>query len=130
MHKAGIWVEITTLVVPKQNDSKEELGKIARFIASVDKNMPWHISRFHPDYQMTDTYPTPIETLEMAYGLGKKAGLNYVYLGNIATQDKENTFCPKCGNLAIRRQWYSVEVLGVDKKGRCPKCGKSLNIKL
>jgi pyruvate formate lyase activating enzyme len=128
MHKAGIWVEITTLVVPKQNDSKEELRSIAKFIASVDKNIPWHISRFHPDYQMTEAYPTPIETLEMAYTLGKKAGLNYVYLGNIATEDRENTYCPKCGNLAIHRQWYSIEVLGVDKKGRCPKCGGNLNI--
>jgi pyruvate formate lyase activating enzyme len=130
MHKAGIWVEITTLVVPKQNDSKEELRSIAKFIASVDKNIPWHISRFHPDYQMTEAYPTPIETLEMAYGLGKKAGLKYVYLGNIMTEEKENTYCPKCNNLAIRRQWYSVEILGVDKNGKCKKCGQDLNFKL
>jgi pyruvate formate lyase activating enzyme len=130
MHRAGIWVEITTLVIPKQNDSKKELKQIADFIASVDKNIPWHLSRFHPDYRMTNLSPTPIETLEMAYEQGKKAGLKYIYLGNIITEDKENTYCPKCGNLAIRRIGYQVEILGVDKKVKCSKCGEDLKIKI
>lgn len=130
MHKSGIWIEVTTLVVPKQNDSKKELTQIAQFIAKIDKNIPWHISRFHPDYKMLDSYPTPIETLEMAYEIGKKAGLKYVYLGNIITEDKENTYCPKCENLAIRRVGYSTEILGVDKKGKCAKCGEGLNIRV
>lgn len=130
MHKAGIWIEVTTLVVPKQNDSKKELTQIAKFIAKVDKNTPWHISRFHPDYKMLDAYPTPIETLEMAYNIGKKAGLKYVYLGNIITETKENTYCPKCNNLAIRRVGYQTEILGVDKKGKCSECGEDLNIRV
>jgi len=95
MHKAGIWIEITTLVVPKQNDSKKELTQIAQFIAKINKSIPWHISRFHPDYKMLDSYPTPIETLEMAYEIGKKAGLKYVYLGNIITETKESLPKPK-----------------------------------
>lgn len=128
MHKAGIWIELTTLIVPKQNDSEEELSQIAQFIAGIDKNIPWHISRFHPEYKMLDTQPTPLETLEMAYQLGKKANLKYVYLGNVITETRENTYCPKCGNLAIRRVGYSVQILAVNKKGECPKCGQDLNI--
>lgn len=130
MHKAGIWVEITTLIIPNQNDSSGELTQIARFLASIDVNIPWHISRFHPDYQMLDSQPTPLQTLEMAYQIGKKAGLNYVYLGNIVTKTGENTYCPKCGNLAIQRIGYEVEALGIDKNGCCEKCGENLNINI
>lgn len=130
MHQAGIWLEITTLVVPKQNDKDEELMQIAKFIAKVDKNIPWHISRFHPEYKMLEAQPTPLETLEKACQIGKKAGLKYVYLGNIITETGENTYCPQCGNLAIRRVGYEVEILGVDKEGNCPKCGENLNIKM
>jgi len=81
--KLGIWIEITTLIIPGQNDSASELSDIAGFIASVDKDIPWHISRFHPDYQFLNQKPTPIETLKEAEDLGKKAGLRYVYLGNV-----------------------------------------------
>ena len=130
MHKAGIWIEITTLVVPNQNDSEKELTQIARFIAKIDKTIPWHISRFHPDYKMLDSLPTPIETLEKALQIGKKAGLKYVYLGNIITETRENTYCLKCGNLVIRRTGYSVETLAVDKEGNCTDCGEDLNIKM
>lgn len=130
MHQAGIWVEITTLVVPGQNDSPDELDKLAKFIASVDKNIPWHISRFHPDYEMTESQPTPLKTLEMAFAAGKKAGLNYVYLGNVLSETGENTYCPKCGRLAIKRQGYEVEKLGLNEKGNCQACGQNLNLKL
>jgi len=130
MHLAGIWVEITTLVVPSQNDSDKELTQIAEFIAGISHNIPWHISRFHPDYKMQDNRPTPLETLEKAYQIGKKAGLKYVYLGNVVTENRENTYCPKCGNLAIRRVGYDTEILGVSEKGKCAKCGEDLNIKL
>lgn len=130
MHQEGIWIELTTLVIPEQNDSEKELTQLAKFIASVDKNIPWHLSRFHPDYKMTDSYPTPLGTLEMAYEIGKKAGLNYIYLGNVITENRENTYCPKCGSLAIRRVGYQTEILAVDQKGNCPKCKENLNIKL
>jgi len=151
MHNSKIWIEVTTLVVPGQNDSSAELTKLAKFLAEISKDIPWHISRFHPDYQMADGLPTPEKTLEVAYQIGKKAGLNYVYLGNVITEDKESTYCPRCGRLAVRRIGYDVEILAVDKprgsprlergnrlssgagvpafkRGRCGKCGESLNI--
>lgn len=130
IYKAGIHLEITTLVVPNQNDSDKEITQIAKFIAKLDKNIPWHISRFHPNYQMLEASPTPLETLERAYEIGKKAGLKYVYLGNIPTEKGENTYCPKCGSLAIRRLGYETEVLAVNKAGKCPKCGEDLNIRM
>lgn len=80
--KKKIWIEITTLIIPGENDSKKELEQIAKFIASVDKNIPWHISRFFPAYKMMNKQPTPIKTLEKAYKIGKKH-LNYVYIGNV-----------------------------------------------
>ncbi len=83
MHEKKIWIEITTLVVPDQNDSKQELNDITKFIAEIDKNIPWHITRFHPDYKFTDIEPTPIETLKIAKEIGKKHGLKHVHLGNV-----------------------------------------------
>ncbi|MFH2020787.1 MAG: AmmeMemoRadiSam system radical SAM enzyme [archaeon] len=123
-HKQGVWVEITTLVIPGQNDSEEELKRIAGFIASVDKNIPWHISRFHPDYKMTRLNATPIETLEMAYKIGKKAGLNFVYVGNVAS-DYENTYCPKCEKLLIEREGYLIKVDNINK-GKCKFCSNKI----
>lgn len=83
MHENNIWIEITTLVVPGQNDSKEELENIAKFISEISKDITWHISRFHPDYQFTTIAPTTIRTLKMAEELGKKHGLKYIHLGNV-----------------------------------------------
>lgn len=83
LHTFGVHLEITTLIIPGKNDSKNNLEKIAKFIAKVDKNIPWHISRFFPAYKMTDVPVTPIDTLQKAQKLGKKAGLKYVYIGNI-----------------------------------------------
>ena len=124
MHKARIWIELTTLIVPEQNDSEEELTDIAEFIAGIDKNIPWHISRFHPNFQMTDSYPTPLETLEKAAEIGKKAGLNFVYLGNIPGHALESTYCPNCGEKVIERFGYST-------KNRldgnlCPRCAHEI----
>ncbi len=128
LNDIGIWQEITTLVVPYDNDSDEELTKIAEFIASVDKNIPWHITRFHPDYKETNKPPTPIETMIKAYEIGKKAGLKYVYLGNIASP--VITYCPKCNEELIVRTIYNVEknILNIDEKGtaHCPKCGETI----
>jgi pyruvate formate lyase activating enzyme len=121
MKKLGMWVEITTLVIPEQNDSEEELTDIARFIAEVDPGIPWHISRFHPDYQFTDARPTPLETLQRAYAIGKHEGLHYIYLGNVAGVS-EDTVCPTCGETLIRRKGYRVDENRV-RYSRCPQCG-------
>lgn len=121
MKEAGIWVEVTTLIVPGMNDSDEELEGIADFIAGVDPSIPWHISRFHPDYMLTDAVPTPVETLRRAHRIGRRCGLRYVYIGNVPGED-EDTRCPRCGRVLIRRRGFSSS--GADLVGsRCPDCG-------
>ena len=107
-HKKGVWVEITTLVIPQENDSLQELNSIAEFIASIDNDMPWHVTRFHPDYKMRDKNSTSGTILHKAYDIGKKAGLKYVYVGNVVGDDKENTFCPKCNKLLVKRYGFDV----------------------
>ena len=124
MKKLGIWVEVTTLVVPAQNDGEDELTQIARFIHDVDPDIPWHISRFHPDYQYTDAHPTPMETLRRAYQIGKKEGLHFVYLGNVWGEG-EDTLCPQCQKLLIPRQGFSVGKIRL-KDSTCPHCGASV----
>ncbi|RLE41748.1 AmmeMemoRadiSam system radical SAM enzyme [Candidatus Woesearchaeota archaeon] len=125
-HKLGIWVEVTTLVIPGKNDSEEELYKIAEFIAGVDANIPWHISRFFPYYKMQDVEPTPVETLLKAAELGKKAGLRYIYVGNVPLGSKyESTFCWKCGEIVIARQGFYAQS-HLKQGGVCPKCGAKI----
>lgn len=126
MKKLGIWLEIATLVIPGFNDSDEELEDMARFIAKkLDKETPWHISKFYPAYRLPAP-ETPIETIHKACRIGKKAGLKYVYAGNLPGDEYENTRCPKCKELVIDRLGYEIERL--DKNGRCPKCGNDLKI--
>lgn len=122
MKELGIWIEITTLVIPEGNDDEEQLRGISQFIAGVDPNLPWHISRFHPDYQFTDVRATPLETLKRAYSLGKEAGLRYIYVGNVPAEATE-TLCPKCGKSLIRRRGFFVEQNQV-KDSACPNCGE------
>ena len=125
LYKRKKWIEITTLVIPKENDSEEELREIARFIASLSRDIPWHISRFHPDYLMRNKPITPLSTLEKAYKIGKEEGLKYIYIGNVPGNEKENTYCPKCGKLLIKRFGFEVlenHVIG----GRCEYCGEKI----
>lgn len=119
MRRLNIWVEITTLVVPGLNDSKEELGRIAEFIASVGIEIPWHISRFHPDYHITDKEPTPLETLRMAKEIGQSRGLRYVYMGNVF--EGNNTYCYNCKRLLVERVGLSVSKSEL-KEAKCPSC--------
>jgi len=120
MHEMGIWVEVTTLVVPGENDSSEELTNTANFIASIDKNMPWHVSRFHPDYKFTDHEATPESTLKRAEDIGRKCGLNYVYVGNVYGWGND-TYCHSCKKLLIRREIFSILENHI-KHGKCPFC--------
>ena len=121
MKALGIWVEVTTLVVPGLNDGDDELVGIARFIASVDPDIPWHVSRFHPDYEYTDAPATPVATLERALAVGKREGLRYVYVGNVGGFD-ENTHCPSCGKVLVGREGYRVGRNAL-KGSNCPSCG-------
>jgi pyruvate formate lyase activating enzyme len=120
MHELGIWVEVTTLVVPGENDSEEELTGIAQFIADVDKNMPWHVSRFHPDYKFTDYGPTPEATLKKAQEIGERCGLTYIYVGNVVGFGND-TYCPGCKKLLIKREVFSILEYNI-KSGRCAFC--------
>jgi pyruvate formate lyase activating enzyme len=125
MKEKGIWIEITTLIVPQMNDSEEEIREIARFIAGVGRDIPWHISRFHPAYKMTEKPPTPLETLIGAYRVGKEEGLKFIYIGNVGTDSYEATYCPKCRSRLISRSGFDVlynRLLG----NRCPECGEEI----
>lgn len=125
MRKLNIWVEVTTLVIPGSNDSQAELNDIADFLSSVDKDIPWHISAFHPEYKFRDSISTPLATLERAYKIGKSHKLNYVYIGNAHTDYGENTYCPYCSNLLIKRSGFFVESKEI-KEGKCGYCGEKI----
>jgi pyruvate formate lyase activating enzyme len=124
MVDAGIWVEVTTLLIEGENDSNEDLEAMASFIADeLGRHVPWHLSAFHPDYKMKDHKWTGLETLKRASDIAKKAGLYYVYMGNVPVHG--DTFCPDCGELLIDRTGYSVTVNKL-KDGHCPKCNRAI----
>jgi pyruvate formate lyase activating enzyme len=104
---AGVWIEVTTLIIPGENDAPEELTAIARFIASVNPDIPWHISRFHADYKFKDYAPTPERTLKLAYDLGISQGLRHVYVGNFGSWGQD-TLCPQCQKLLIKREGFEI----------------------
>lgn len=108
--RLGMWVEVTTLIIPGWNDNEKELKEEAEFLASVDPEMPWHVTAFHPDFRMLDTAPTPPEILVRARAIGKEAGLKHVYCGNVpfAYASHETTFCQKCGKELVTRMGFSV----------------------
>ncbi len=122
----GIWIEVTTLVIPGNNDDAHQLKKIAGFIKNVGEDIPWHITAFYPAYKLLGVPPTPVESLRKARNIGMKAGLRYVYEGNIPNEGGENTYCYHCGELLIKRYGYEIrenEVLN----GKCPKCTSQID---
>ncbi|MDD5769428.1 MAG: AmmeMemoRadiSam system radical SAM enzyme [Candidatus Gracilibacteria bacterium] len=124
----NIWQEITTLIIPGENDKDSDFLEIANFTKNISDEIPWHISAFYPNYKMTQTPVTPFETLKKAYEIGKKVGLKYIYIGNIGDSKTETTYCPKCGEILIKRAGY----IGQDVKifrtipGVCHKCGEKI----
>ena len=121
MVEMGVWLEITTLLIPGLNDSEPELEKIAEFIFQQSPEIPWHISRFHPTYKLNNIPSTPAEKIQRAKEIGYSAGLKYVYTGNLPGNDGEKTCCHNCGQLLIDR--YGFHVRGnYLKKGRCFMC--------
>ena len=126
MHELGVWVEVTTLIIPGWNDTEEELREIARFIKSVDPAMPWHVTAFRPTYKMTDRESTPVATLKNARKIGIDEGLKYVFEGNIPGRGGENTFCPSCKEEIITRVGFSINELKV-KEGKCSSCGEAIH---
>lgn len=127
MKSLGIWVEVTTLVVPKMNDDPAELADIANFLVEVGRDIPWHISRFVPHHLMQDGEPTPLKTLQAAREIGRKAGLRYVYIGNVPGDDSENTFCWNCGEKLVARVGFAVKMNAITNRGECPSCRSKID---
>ncbi|MBN2288330.1 MAG: AmmeMemoRadiSam system radical SAM enzyme [Candidatus Glassbacteria bacterium] len=127
MKELGIWLEVTTLVVPEMNDSEQELAAIAGFLAEVGTGIPWHVSRFHPCHQWTHLPPTPLKTLKLALECGKKAGLKYIYTGNVPGEPSESTCCPGCGRIVIERWGFSVRSVHLGPGASCNFCGAAVD---
>jgi pyruvate formate lyase activating enzyme len=128
LHEMGIWLEIVTLLIPGFNDSDDELRRMAEFLSSVSPDIPWHVTAFHQDYKMTDPQDTTAEGLLRAVEIGKRAGLRYIYAGNLPGQvgEAENTRCPECSELLVERYGYLITDYRLTEKGCCPQCGRSI----
>jgi pyruvate formate lyase activating enzyme len=124
LYAMGFWLEIVTLVIPGFNDSDQELTRLAEFLVSVSPNIPWHVTAFHKDYKMTDPDDTGPETLVRAAQIGRKAGLRYIYGGNLPGKvgDLEDTRCPNCQELLVERFGYRITDYRLTLDGRCPMC--------
>ncbi len=122
----GVWVEVTTLVIPTLNDSEKDFRGIAEFIKSVGVDIPWHISQFYPSYKLTHLPPTPVTSLREARGIGLEVGLRYVYEGNVPGEGEENTYCYRCGELLIRRYGFQIQENRI-RDSRCPSCGTRID---
>jgi len=116
-------VEVTNLIIPGLNDSRRDIEDLVDWVSGVSSDIPIHFSRFFPQYRMNDRPPTPPETLEMAYEIASKK-LKYVYIGNIFIEGTEDTRCPNCGEVVVKRVGYNVQLMG--KKGKCPACGTDI----
>ena len=123
MHELGVWVEVTTLIIPGWNDSEDELRAIARFIKEIDPAIPWHVTAFYPTFRMTDRDPTPVSSLRMARKIGIEEGLRFVYEGNVPGEGGENTYCPSCQEDLISRFGFSIRKNNLSH-GCCSKCGE------
>ncbi|KAB2835760.1 MAG: AmmeMemoRadiSam system radical SAM enzyme [Candidatus Brocadia sp.] len=122
----GIWIEITTLIIPEINDSASELRQIAEFIKSVGPEIPWHVSRFYPQYRLIEKPPTPVDTLRMARNIGMEVGLRYVYEGNVPGEGGENTYCNTCKKILIKRYGYQIMESNI-VNARCPSCNTAID---
>jgi pyruvate formate lyase activating enzyme len=122
MKELGVWVEVTTLIIPGLNDGDRELRDIAGFVKNIGPEIPWHVTQFYPTYKIVDKPRTPVETLRRAREIGMKEGLHYVYEGNVPGEGGENTYCHACGARLIER--HGLELMeNRSRNGRCPECG-------
>ena len=126
-HETDTWLEITTLLIPGQNDSVEEITAMSKWIArELGPEVPLHFSAFHPDYKMADLPATPFTTLKRARDIALSAGLHYVYTGNVHDTSGGSTYCPSCKALLIERDWYVIGDYRLTARGRCPDCGAQI----
>ena len=129
-HRWGMHVEVVTNVIPTMNDDPGQLAAIAEWIRdALGPETPWHVTRFFPHAEMRHLPPTPVATIMAAREIGLRSGLRFVYVGNLAGGDAENSYCPSCGRLAVRRAGFRAEPVGVAPGGRCRHCGADLNIR-
>ena len=128
VHERGFWLEIVTLIVPGFNDDESQLTRAADAIAAVSPEIPWHVTAFHKDYKMSDPANTPAATLVQACEIGVRAGLKFVYAGNLPGRVGrwEHTYCPDCGDLLIERHGYVIKQQRVTSDGRCPSCSRRI----
>ena len=128
VRERGLWLEIVTLVVPGFNDSDAELRDLAQFIASVSRDIPWHVTAFHPDFRLTDPAATSARQLLRAAEIGVEAGLRFVYAGNLpgGVGDWESTFCPGCRAKLVERRGFRVSANRINAAGGCPQCGTGI----
>ncbi|HVC11008.1 MAG TPA: AmmeMemoRadiSam system radical SAM enzyme, partial [Burkholderiales bacterium] len=125
--ETNVWTEITTLLIPGRNDSDAEIEAECRWIAhNLGTEVPLHFSAFHPDWKMRDVPPTPPATLERARETALRAGLKYVYTGNVHDQEGGSTYCPSCGEATIVRDWYDIRAYHLTDEGACGFCGAKL----
>ena len=128
LYRKGFWLEIVTLFATGFNDSADEMRQIAKFLAGISPDIPWHCTAFHPDYKMQDTGATPVSTLLRACETGREAGLHYCYAGNLPghCDDWENTRCPGCGETVVERCGFTVRSYRLSDDGKCLKCGRAI----
>nr|WP_051463170.1 AmmeMemoRadiSam system radical SAM enzyme [Deferrisoma camini] len=124
--RRGVWVEVTTLLIPGRNDSDDELREAARFLRGLSPDIPWHVTGFFPTYRLTDAPPTPAATLIRAWEIGLEEGLRFVYTGNRPGHGGEDTVCPSCGAVVLGRLGYAVTARNLDPEGRCRRCGAAV----
>jgi pyruvate formate lyase activating enzyme len=126
MRKLGMWNEIVYLVIPTLNDSDAEFKGLARWMKTeLGADVPVHFTRFHPEYLLKNLPPTPLETLERAKAIGDAEGLHYVYIGNVPGHPAENTYCPKCRRIVVKRSGFTIEGMFL-KKGKCQYCQQEI----
>jgi pyruvate formate lyase activating enzyme len=125
-YKLGIWVELTTLVIPGENDSSAELEALTQWIVALSPDIPWHVSAFSPNYKMQDIPPASVQDVVKAIVIGQKAGLHYVYAGNIVGNQYNDTLCPHCGALLIKRIGYTTD--NKLTKPICLKCKQKIAV--
>ncbi|NQT12877.1 MAG: AmmeMemoRadiSam system radical SAM enzyme, partial [Planctomycetes bacterium] len=126
VHESDVWVEITNLIIPQENDSSDELKRMCGWVVEeLGCDVPLHFSAFHPDFRMTDRPPTPPSTLAAAYDIARNAGVHYVYTGNIHDRDRQSTYCPACGEMLIERDGYRLGTYAL-KRDKCRHCGEPI----
>ena len=126
LKNGGVWLEITYLIIPTINDSKEEIKEMINWVLNnLGDEVPIHFSRFYPQYKLQNLPPTAVSTLRRAAGIARSAGLDYVYIGNVPGVSEENTYCPQCSRMLVGRTGYRVHTFEIEN-GRCKSCGTEI----